>query len=230
MDQMNLWTIAAAGISLGLAGSFHCLGMCGPLIIAMHGGQRKQHRIHMLVHHMGRTLAYITLFLVFMLLGKSAHGMGWQQSLSILGGIVFVLGWIPQFQKWMGRLLFPIRNKIQNFIPLWPTAKNFLQGLTNGFLPCGWSISAIGAALVDGQWTTGILFMVFFAFGNTPILWLTALGGQKILKQWPWLNQKWARVSLMMIGLLFILRGSNLGIPYISPKMEKEKMSCCSTH
>jgi sulfite exporter TauE/SafE len=230
MDQMKLWTIAAAGISLGLAGSFHCLGMCGPLIIAMHGGQRKQHRIHMLVHHMGRTLAYITLFLVFMLLGKSAHGMGWQQSLSILGGIVFVLGWIPKFQKWMGRLLFPIRNKIQNFIPLWPTAKNFLQGLTNGFLPCGWSISAIGAALVDGQWTTGILFMVFFAFGNTPILWLTALGGQKILKQWPWLNQKWARVSLMMIGLLFILRGSNLGIPYISPKMEKEKMSCCSTH
>jgi sulfite exporter TauE/SafE len=230
MDQMKLWTIAAAGISLGLAGSFHCLGMCGPLIIAMHGGQRKQHRIHMLVHHMGRTLAYITLFLVFMLLGKSAHGMGWQQSLSILGGIVFVLGWIPKFQKWMGRLLFPIRNKIQNFIPLWPTAKNFLQGLTNGFLPCGWSISAIGAALVDGQWTTGILFMVFFAFGNTPILWLTALGGQKTLKQWPWLNQKWARVSLMMIGLLFILRGSNLGIPYISPKMEKEKMSCCSTH
>ncbi len=230
MDQMNLWTIAAAGISLGFAGSFHCLGMCGPLIIAMHGGQRKKNLLNRVLHHVGRALAYVTLFLVFMILGKSAHGMGWQQSLGLIGGIVFVLGWFPRFQKWMGRFLFPIRNKLQNFIPVWPIAKNFIQGLINGFLPCGWSISATGVALISGHWSSGILFMVFFALGNTPILWLTALGGQKILDRWPWLNHKWARASLIMIGLLFILRGANLGIPYISPKIEKEKMSCCSTH
>jgi len=230
MDQIVIFKIIIAGLSLGLAGSFHCLGMCGPLILAMHGGQKHKGTKTLLLHHFGRAIAYTSMLIAFWSLGISAKGMGWQQGISIIGGVVFILGWIPSFQKWMGKILFPLRQYLQvnNFENA--SLKTFVQGLINGYLPCGWSISAIGAALIYGSWEAGVLFILFFVIGNTPVLWATALGGQKIIQRWPWINQKWAKTSLMIIGLLFILRGANLGIPYLSPKMEKEKMSCCETH
>jgi sulfite exporter TauE/SafE len=230
MGEVVFWQVALAGIALGFAGSFHCFGMCGPLIMAMHGGQGDSKKQRMVFHHSGRALAYMCMLIAFLSIGSTAKGMGWQQGLSIFGGIIFILGWIPAFQKRLGRILFPVRNQLQKTIPISPLPKHFLQGLINGFLPCGWSISAIGAAMVYGNWEYSILFIVFFTVGNTPILWLTALGGRKILVRMPWFNHRWAKTSLMILGLLFILRGANLGIPYLSPKMEKEKMSCCSTH
>jgi hypothetical protein len=230
MGEIVMGTSLIAGLTLGLAGSIHCLGMCGPLIMAMHGGQGKRGFKPIVLHHLGRALAYILLLTLFLLLGKTAQGMGWQRAISILGGTIFILGWIPKVQKTLGKFLFPLRNQLQKIAPSIPLHKNFFQGMMNGFLPCGWSISAIGAALLHGNVVNSILFILFFVMGNTPVLWLTAIGGSKITERWPWVRQKWARTSLLILGLIFILRGANLGIPYLSPKMNQEKMSCCETH
>jgi len=219
----NIW----AGLLLGIGGSFHCLGMCGPLVLMMHGQNRKPYTF--LLHHLGRTLGYFILAAVLYSIGESTHWMGWQNGIAILGGAVFLMGWIPFFQKSSALVLHPFRKFISHHLPQQIMWKNFLLGLMNGWLPCGWSISAIGAALLFQNPWQGFVFILLFGLGSSPALIGLVWSGERLQKKWPWIQHRWTRITMATLGLLLILRGANLGIPYLSPQLKAEKMSCCET-
>jgi sulfite exporter TauE/SafE len=212
---------------MGLGGSFHCLGMCGPLVLMMHGQANQRNNLTLLLHHAGRTMAYLILACVFYFVGKTTHWMGWQNGVAILGGVIFLLGWIPYFQKKMIVLLDPLRKIASKHMPSGNNIKHFFLGLMNGWLPCGWSISAIGAALLIQDIPGSILFIILFGIGSSPALIGLVWSGERLQKKWPWIQHKWTRMAFAILGLLLILRGANLGIPYISPQVKTEKMSCC---
>jgi sulfite exporter TauE/SafE len=66
-----------------------------------------------------------------------------------------------------------------------------------------------------------IFSMLFFGLGTLPIMFFIPLiGQQKLLAYFPRYTQK---VLLLIIGLLLILRGLGLGIPYLSPQMVIEQ-------
>ncbi len=221
----GLW----AGLIMGLGGSFHCLGMCGPLVLMMHGQKHQRNVINVALHHIGRSLAYWLLMLLFFNIGKTTHWMGWQNGIALLGGVIFILGWIPSFQKRLSHWLSPLRNKLSNSLPQQGEIKHFLLGMMNGWLPCGWSISAIGAALMTQNLWSASWFILLFGIGSSPALIALVWGGDRLQNKWPWIQSKWARIALISLGLLLILRGANLGIPYVSPKVKAEKMSCCES-
>ena len=221
----NIW----AGLILGLGGSLHCLGMCGPLVLMMHGQALQRNKWTLLLHHTGRTLAYLVLASVFYSVGKTTHWMGWQNGVAVLGGLIFLLGWIPLFQKKISIFLTPLRNYTAKHLPQQKNWKHFLLGVMNGWLPCGWSLSAIGAALLISNLSEAIAFILLFGIGSSPALIGLVWSGERLQIKWPWIQHKWTRMAFAMLGLLLILRGANLGIPYVSPKIKAEKMSCCET-
>ncbi len=223
---MMSWSIWA-GLIMGLGGSFHCLGMCGPLVLMMHGQANQRNNLTLFLHHAGRTMAYLILGCGFYFVGKTSHWMGWQNGVAILGGLIFLLGWIPYFQKKMIVLLDPLRKIASKHMPSENNIKHLFLGLMNGWLPCGWSISAIGAALLIQDIPGSILFIILFGIGSSPALIGLVWSGERLQKKWPWIQHKSARMAFAILGLLLILRGANLGIPFISPQVKAEKMSCC---
>jgi len=105
-------------------------------------------------------------------------------------------------------------------------------GFFNGLLPCGLSYAAIGGAIALGHTGQAVLFMLIFGIGTSPAL--IALGSAQNLVK-PSVRLKFSKLSPIMgilLGVLLILRGLDLGIPYLSPKIEKschntEEVSCC---
>lgn len=225
---------------LGLLGSLHCVGMCGPIALMLpvdHAHPVKK-ALQTAGYHIGRLLAYGIIGLVFGILGKSFSMFGLQQQLSIAVGILMILlvafpnkGFKKNkltafFYRFIGKIKQQLGATLQK-----KSADTFLTiGFLNGFLPCGLVYIAVFAALAAGSVMESALYMVFFGLGTLPLMsvaiyagaYLKGISRQKIQKLIP--------VFIVIIGLFFILRGLGLGIPYLSPKPVTEvvdaKMEC----
>ena len=78
---------------LGLLGSLHCVGMCGPIAFMLPVDRSNSYRkvFQIFVYHFGRLLAYSLIGLVFGIVGKSLYIFGLQQQLSILIGVLMIV-------------------------------------------------------------------------------------------------------------------------------------------
>ncbi len=218
-----LWS----ALVLGILGSFHCIGMCGPIAFLLPLDQRnKNKRIFQLIsYHTGRLLTYGLLGFVFGLAGKSLNLFGIQQQLSIIIGVsMIVMILIPSKilnRYYFSKPMYTFVAKVKNAMGVYLKKKNsktfFTLGFLNGLLPCGLVYMAVFGALASGGATYGALYLVLFGLGTIPLMtvaiylgnFLKGKAKQNILKAIP--------VFVVIIGLLFILRGMGLGIKYISP-------------
>ena len=111
------------------------------------------------------------------------------------------------------------------------TADTFLTiGFLNGFLPCGLVYMAVFGSIATGSLLEGSLYMILFGLGTIPLM-TTAIYLGKLLNQTIKQRiQKAIPVFVVIIGVLFILRGLGLGIPYLSPapviEMASSAMEC----
>lgn len=212
---------------LGLLGSFHCVGMCGPIafMLPVDRSNSVKKVSQIAIYHFGRLLAYSTIGLVFGLIGKSLYIFGYQQQLSIFIGVLMVLlVLIPQktfnkynFSKPIYRLISKVKSALGSALKK-KTMDTFLTiGFLNGFLPCGLVYMALFAAIAGGNAFNGSLYMAVFGLGTIPLM-TTAIYFSHFLKGTARQRiQKAIPVFVVIIGLLFILRGLGLGIPYLSP-------------
>ena len=225
-----------AAFILGLAGSAHCLGMCGPLVLAMPFGQGKTRSLRMIVYHFSRSLMYGLMGLIIGVLGVGFHLAGWQSPISIAAGLMVITIGLWQMAGRGGfkigftsRFVSDLRRKyIQKSGGM---GKNALLGFINGLLPCGLVYTALAASIAAGGiWESGLFMFVFgvatipalFTLGWLPMLF-PAFTGRHLTRAIP--------VVTIFIGLLFVLRGMELGIPYLSPPTEVlsvETPGCCS--
>jgi len=211
----------------GLLGSFHCVGMCGPIafMLPVDRSNSLKKISQITAYHIGRLLAYGIIGLIFGLIGKSLYIFGLQQKLSIIIGILMIVV-----------VIFPYKKIGQNFIvkPIYKavafvkkqmgealkkkTADTFLTiGFLNGFLPCGLVYMAVFGAIATGTAWQGSLYMFFFGLGTIPLMTSAIYLGKFLNAQAKQRIQKAIPVFIVVIGALFILRGLGLGIPYISP-------------
>lgn len=211
----------------GLLGSFHCVGMCGPIafMLPVDRSNSLKKISQITAYHVGRLLAYAIIGLIFGLIGKSLYIFGLQQKLSIIIGILMIVV-----------VIFPYKKIGQNFIvkPIYKavafvkkqmgealkkkTADTFLTiGFLNGFLPCGLVYMAVFGAIATGTAWQGSLYMFFFGLGTIPLMTSAIYLGKFLNAQAKQRIQKAIPVFIVVIGALFILRGLGLGIPYISP-------------
>ena len=93
-------------------------------------------------------------------------------------------------------------------------------GVLNGFLPCGFVYMGIAGAMAISSAgpVNGALFMVLFGLGTIPAMLGTSIAGNYINLGFKRKFAKLVPVFAVLLAVIFILRGLNLGIPYISPK------------
>ncbi len=213
---------------LGLLGSLHCLGMCGPIAFML-PVDRKRHAngaFQLLLYHSGRLLAYGSIGLLFGILGRSFQLFGLQQKLSIIVGILMIaLVLLPtrilnRFK--VSQPIYRMVNKLKqaigaNFKRKTPDA--FLTlGVLNGFLPCGLVYMAVmGAVAMADPWL-GFGYMLIFGAGTIPLMTGAVYASGLLKSSFKSSLTRLIPVFVVIIGVLFILRGMGLGIPYISPK------------
>jgi len=98
------------------------------------------------------------------------------------------------------------------------SADTFLTiGFLNGFLPCGLVYIAVFATLAMQSALQGSLYMLFFGLGTIPLMTSVVYVAKLIKPNIKVRIQKTIPVLVVLIGILFIVRGMGLGIPYISP-------------
>lgn len=221
-------------------GSLHCVGMCGPIafMLPVDRSNNLKKFIQILLYHFGRLTAYGIIGFVFGLLGKGLYVFGMQQNLSIAIGVLMILTvLIPlkTFNRYhLSKPVYKIISRVKNRLGKELKKKSpdtFLTiGFLNGFLPCGLVYMALFGAIAMGNAAEGSLYMILFGMGTVPLM-TTAIYFSGLLKGGIRKNvQKLIPVFVMGIGILFIIRGLGLGIPYISPKpvveMVTNQMEC----
>ena len=212
---------------LGLLGSFHCVGMCGPIAFMLPVDRNNTFKkvTQISLYHIGRLLSYSIMGLVFGLIGKSLNLFGFQQQLSIIIGVLMIIViLIPYktFNKYnISKPIYKVISKVKSALGSAlkkKTSDTFLTiGFLNGFLPCGLVYMAVFGAIAGGNAAEGSLYMAFFGLGTIPLM-TTAIYFSNFLKgAMRQKIQKAIPVFVVLIGVLFILRGLGLGIPYLSP-------------
>lgn len=224
-----------SALALGLLGSLHCVGMCGPIAFMLPVDRSNNYKkfVQILIYHIGRLLAYGLIGLLFGLLGKGLYVFGMQQKLSIIIGVLMIVIVLIPY-KTIGKYnlskpLFKVISKLKSRLGKElkkKTPDTFLTiGFLNGFLPCGLVYMALFGAIAMGDALEGSIYMVLFGLGTVPLM-TTAIYMSGLLQQS--VKQKIRQlipVFVVLIGVLFILRGMGLGIPYISPKPVTEVVS-----
>lgn len=220
-----MWSSA---LVLGLLGSLHCLGMCGPIafMLPLERGNGIKRSLQLSLYHLGRLIAYGTIGLAFGLLGRGVSLFGFQQKLSMgIGILMIVLVLLPGRFLAGPRLFAPIHRLLGKLRALLGdtlkkrTPDAFLTiGLLNGLLPCGMVYMALLGALAMAGPIQGAGYMLLFGLGTVPMMSLVAISKGMIKAPWTVKIKKMIPIFVVLIGILFILRGMGLGIPYVSPK------------
>ncbi|PCI10370.1 MAG: hypothetical protein COB73_03565 [Flavobacteriaceae bacterium] len=216
-----------SALILGLLGSFHCIGMCGPIafVLPLNRENNLKKVLQIFLYHFGRLLTYSFIGLLFGLVGKGLFLMGFQQRISILVGVLMiVIVLIPAkiFNKFnFSRPLYSFVGKVKsNLGKLLKQKSNralFSIGILNGFLPCGLVYMALVGSIATSNASIGALYMFVFGLGTIPLMTTAVYLGNVLSISVRNKIQKAIPVFVVMIGILFILRGMGLGIPYISP-------------
>jgi uncharacterized protein len=227
-----------AAIMLGVLGSFHCIGMCGPIALALPIGKVKgiSRVLLVLSYNAGRILTYAVFGLIFGMIGKSFILAGSQQTMSIIAGVLILTGIIFQFAfkrnlKINGKvfsIFYTVRNALSRLFLKNGHHSLFLIGVLNGLLPCGLVYMAAALAVTGGDPLSGAAFMSAFGLGTLPAMLLLPMFGDLINLKVRNNFRKAVPVFLSCVALMLILRGLNLGIPYLSPKIENGKEISCS--
>lgn len=220
-----------SAVVLGLMGSFHCVGMCGPIVLALPLIDTNWFtRIFgSLIYNLGRAITYALMGAVFGILGEGFQLGGFQRWISIIMGSLMILAVVfPALFKGSGKFdkyLYAYNARLKKRFGVLFNKRSYssllLIGLLNGILPCGLVYMALAGAIATGGIESGALFMFIFGLGTMPLLLLLSLVGNVIKGSARSFINKTIPYVIVLIGVLFILRGMDLGIPLISPPQER---------
>ena len=223
--------ILVSALILGLAGSFHCAGMCGPIAIALplHGNTVGRKVYGGVLYNLGRTTTYGVMGAVFGLLGQSFEMIGFQQKVSLIMGIIMIVSvFFPRLfknQYSQEKSWFSIIGKLKKSIGELFSVRSFSSlyfiGLLNGLLPCGLVYIAIAGAIGTGRVIVCSAYMILFGLGTIPMLLGISLAGNIMSLAVRNRINKLIPVLVVIVGVFFVLRGLSIGIPFLSPPREK---------
>ena len=232
-----------AGFLFGLLGSFHCVGMCGPIAMALPFGGSSGWRYYTgrLLYNGGRIITYTALGALAGAFGKSLQMAGLQQTVSIVSGILILLLLVlPNALKGRAasvlgtdKLMAWVRQKLGHYFQQNSLGSLFMVGLLNGLLPCGFVYIALAGAISTPGIEGAMVYMLLFGLGTFPLMFVVSLSGRLIsLKLRSTFNRTVPYVG-MALAVIFIMRGLNLGIPYLSPKVahtaqHTTEITCCT--
>jgi len=229
---MQLWV----AFSLGVAGSLHCGAMCGPLVLALAKARprTKHESAGRLIYHLGRMASYIVLGLTLGSLSHVAAPVGFQGWLSISLGIALLGGLLLSMKvplatpvvKWVGWL----KNSMRSLLLRKSLPSQAAMGALNGLLPCGLVYVAAAGATATGHPLTGAAYMALFGLGTWPMMLGIHFAGQRLPLPARLSLAGVTRAAIVLMALLLLLRGLELGIPFFSPRLPAEPSAVGRCH
>lgn len=202
-------------VVIGLAGSLHCMGMCGPIMTVFMGKDQKVSTF--LIYHSGRIFSYLIIGLFLGLIAESINLLNVQKVVSLgLGAAILLLYLIPNFRRGIEKAYYEssfyarIHKLLSKNLSI--RKKWFISGIANGFLPCGLTYVAAAGAIATAGLSTGWLFMLLFGLGTLPAFTLLSFGVS-------WFSKKksWTKISqpaaAVIAGLILLMRGLLLTFP-----------------
>jgi len=219
-----------SGFVIGLLGSFHCIGMCGPIVLSLPADKFSKWSFvsGRLLYNSGRIITYMFLGAAFGLLGNRLNLFGFQQAVSIAVGIIILFGVFGGLYLKKYNMLNSVQSRIISFIKRSlninfdrkSKSSYLVTGIVNGILPCGFVYIGLSGALASGEFTTGALYMLMFGLGTFPLMFGISIFGNFIGLNFRKFIRKLIPAFAVILAVLFILRGLELGIPFISPSMK----------
>ena len=211
-----------AAFLMGLVGSVHCIGMCGPLAVVANRLGRNQSALNAIMYNVSRIGVYIFLGVLFGSLGQVVIVNGFQKWLSIVLGSLILLS----------ALLMLIRPQVNNYItgqfgfvfkllgkfnrPGSSGHRNvFMLGVINGFLPCGLVYMAVAGSLIQTTLINSALYMLIFGLGTLPIMFSLSHSGDKLLSLVRGNYKRILTFGLFCFGIFLLYRG--LGMEFSGP-------------
>lgn len=226
---MHVTEIISMAFLMGLVGSLHCLGMCGPIAMALPMGNRSTAaRLYGgVLYNLGRVLTYTWLGLVLGLAGGFLITPKVQSSISIgFGAAILLFLFLPKsIRQSMANaslaqgFFLNLRKQLGKLLSAQTNSSFFGVGMLNGLLPCGMIYLALTSSFLTGSILKGGLFMAAFGAGTFPAMLAAVFFGSFINQQVRLNLRKAVPVFLACMAALLVLRGLNLGIPYVSPSL-----------
>lgn len=222
---------------MGLVGSLHCAGMCGPILLSLPFEKENifVNLAKQLLYHTGRIFVYIWLAVFAYSLGSTFSLFTDQKILSLsIGGIMIAISLLS-----IAGIRINLLSRVQNKIVIWMSKQfgsfykskffPFVAGMLNGVIPCGMVYIALGIVLNAGTPTDAVRFMLFFGIGTAPLLILIALGATYIKKNIGFNVHSIIPYAGIFMGILFVFRALQLDIPFVSPIILEAMNNFCST-
>ena len=225
---MNIESIIPPALALGFVGSYHCVAMCG--VIAA------QTRAESVAGTLARHLQYSAgRMLTYTLLAVSLYGIGalgamnvGQHVISLAAGSIVLIGVVmrmvfavsivpPGLYTTLYALLARLRTAANSVAPA--PMRSFFLGVFNGFLPCGFVYMALALSLMQPGMAQSALWMAAFGAGTIPAMLLLVLGFRFRPLEALASSPKFRVGASAVAGVLLVLRGLALGIPYVSPSI-----------
>jgi sulfite exporter TauE/SafE len=229
---MELWT----AFLLGLVGSLHCAGMCGPLVLALPatGKTRASFILGRVTYNLGRIVTYCLLGTLFGLIGSTFAIAGLARWASIGAGAAILLGLAASSRYALNtpvaKVVGWLRLRLGYLLRQRTLTATCALGALNGLLPCGLVYVAYAGAVAVGGLLSGMQYMLAFGLGTVPLMLGLGLAGKPIQLAFRLNFQKLIPVCIFALGLLLILRGMSLGIPYVSPELGTAHGQSCPCH
>ena len=218
-----------AAFFIGFFGSLHCIGMCGPIAIALPvpNSSNLSFLTGRILYNLGRVITYSFLGAVLGLIGSKIALAGAQQIISIVLGVIIIIAvLLPQKYKnyfvqlpLIQKLAQPLKKNIGILFSKGTFSAMFLIGILNGFLPCGLVYVALAGSIASGNSISGAAVMILFGLGTVPAMFAATVLGKFVNVGIRTKIRKAVPVLAILLGVIFVLRGMNLGIKYISPKI-----------
>jgi len=221
-----------ASFLIGFIGSVHCLGMCGPLVLAYSLNLKNENRQavsggvwfkkginHHLAFHAGRMLTYSLLgafaALLFHLADVSDAFKGVRGVMTLVGGLLMMFMGITLLR------IFPFPNILLSMTPSGKSWSNIMNpffssdhtmhkvmlGLATGFLPCGLSWAMIVKAATTGNVIFGFVMMAAFGLGTVPALFMVGFSASAISLKTRIIGEKVAAFSVIIMGAILVFKG-----------------------
>lgn len=222
-------------ISMGLISSFHCVGMCGPIALALpvHKHTRAQQVVGVLAYNAGRALTYAMFGMVIGTLGASLAWLGALRYASIAVGVAMLayVFWpsglehrlhMPLFwQKIVGFL----RQRMVTYLKKTDLSGMLLLGMLNGAIPCGMVYMALLSSVATGNVWGGAIFMVLFGLGTMPAMLALGIAKQQFTPALRTRIRKLTPVLVAIAGIWLVARGVMTSPP--GPSGSAESITIC---
>lgn len=213
-------------ISMGFMSSFHCIGMCGPIALAIpvKSTSPVSRGINYILYNLGRSTTYMLLGILVGSLAATIALTGYFEYFSIAIGVLLVLyavgpaTWNKYYQMplfWQN-LVKKVKKRMASIIHSSNPGSRVFLGMLNGLLPCGMVTMALAGSMATGSAWSGGGFMFLFGLGTFPAMLGISLFKEKITPRFRSTLYKLSPLFVFAIGLWLIIRGVMFHLPHAS--------------